>query len=281
MQIRKGPNKVRIYGLLQPFSDAIKLFSKEYIIPKRCNYFIYVASPILALIISLSLWICFPFIIKFLSFDLGILYLLSCLRLRTYPLILSGWASNSNYSLLGGLRSVAQTISYEVCLVFILISFLFLNIRLNLLWFNLYQLNINYIFINLPISLVLFVVFLAETNRSPFDFAEGESELVSGFNVEYRGGGFTLIFLAEYSRILFIRSLFCIVILRGVGFSIWFFLKVLFLSFLYIWARASFPRFRYDLLMYLTWKKYLPVALNYLLLFIRLKILFLLLIKSL
>jgi len=157
------------------------------------------------------------------SFDLRILYLLSCLRLGVYSVILSGWSSNSNYSLLGRLRSIAQTISYEVCLILILISYLFLIIRLNLLELNIFQIYINFIFLNLPISFIIIIIFLAETNRSPFDFAEGESELVSGFNVEYRRGGFALIFLAEYSRILFIRSLFCIIILGGNIFSLLFF----------------------------------------------------------
>lgn len=272
IQLRKGPNKVGIIGLLQPFSDAVKLFRKEYTIPLYSNYLIYYISPIFALLISLMIWICFPYYIKFLSFNLGILFLLCCLSLGVYSVIVAGWSSNSNYALLGRLRAIAQTISYEVCLILILLSYLFLLISFNLIDFMNNQIYTYIFFINLPVSFVLIIIFLAETNRSPFDFAEGESELVSGFNVEYRSGGFALIFLAEYSRILFIRGLFCIIFLGSTIFSLFFFFKLVFISFVYIWVRGSFPRYRYDKLIYLTWKSYLSISLNFLLFFIGLKI---------
>lgn len=273
IQIRKGPNKVGIIGIMQPFCDAIKLFRKEYIIPTSSNYLVYYFSPIFSLFLALILWLCFPFVIKFISFNLGVMYILRCIRLGVYSLIIAGWSSNSNYSLLGRLRAVAQTISYEVCIILILLSYLFLLIRFRLLDFIVYQSFFDLFFFNIPIRFILFIIFLAETNRSPFDFAEGESELVSGFNVEYGRGGFALIFLAEYARILFISSLFCIIFLGRAIFSLFFFLKIVFISFLFIWVRGSYPRYRYDKLMYLTWKRYLSISLNYLLFFIGFKIL--------
>jgi len=268
IQLRKGPNKIGFLGLLQPFCDAIKLFRKEYIIPKISNYFIYYFSPIFALLIALIIWLRFPFYSKFLSFNLRFLFLLSCLRLGVYSIMLAGWSSSSNYALLGSLRSIAQTISYEVCLILIFLSYFIIILRLNMFNFVFYQKYLFLIFINFPISIVILVIFLAETNRPPFNFAEGESELVSGFNVEYRRGRFALIFLAEYIRILFIRSLFTLLFLTNNQFSLFFFLKIIFISFLFIWIRARFPRFRYDLLIYLTWKKYLPISLNFYLFFL-------------
>jgi NADH-ubiquinone oxidoreductase chain 1 len=189
--------------------------------------------------------------------------------------MIAGWSSNSNYALLGGLRAVAQTISYEVSIALILISFIFLIGNFNILNFFVYQSYIWFIIILFPIALVWFVISLAETNRTPFDFAEGESELVSGFNVEYRSGGFALIFLAEYSRILFIRMLFCILFLGCDILRFQFYLKLMFISFIFIWARGTLPRFRYDKLIYLAWKCFLPFSLNYLLFFIGFKILLL------
>jgi len=209
-----------------------------------------------------------------------VLFILCCSRLRVYTIIIAGWSSNSNYALLGGLRSVAQTISYEVSLFLILLSFLFLVIRLNLLDFIKYQKFIWLFFLTLPLRIIFFVSCLAETNRTPFDFAEGESELVSGFNVEYRSGGFALIFLAEYSRILFIRILCRILFLGGDIYSFYFFIKLGFISFLWIWVRGTLPRFRYDKLMYLAWKRFLPVSLNYILFFLGFKVFIYILIIS-
>lgn len=272
IQIRKGPNKVGFIGLLQPFSDAIKLFTKEQTYPYIANLNLYYIIPIINLLLSLFLWICIPFISVNLNFNLSLLFFLRVRRLRVYTVILAGWSSNSNYSLLGRLRAVAQTISYEVRLALILISFLFLILNLNILDLMIYQEYIWFIFIIFPLSLIWLVSRLAETNRTPFDFAEGESELVSGFNVEYRRGGFAIIFLAEYSRILFIRILRCILFLGGNLFNWLFFIKLTFLSFFWIWVRGTLPRFRYDKLIYLAWKSYLPCALNYFLLYIRIKI---------
>lgn len=272
IQIRKGPNKVGIIGIPQPFCDAIKLFSKEQTYPILSNYLIYYISPIVSLFLSLLIWICVPYFIKIYSFNLSLLFFLACTRIGVYTVIVAGWSSNSNYALLGGLRAVAQTISYEVRLRLILISFIIIVIRFNIIIFIIYQKYLWFIFIYFPLALCWFASSLAETNRTPFDFAEGESELVSGFNVEYRRGGFALIFLAEYSRILFIRLLFSLLFLGGDIFSLLFFFKLRLISFIFIWVRGSLPRFRYDKLIYLAWKRFLPISLNYICFFICLKI---------
>nr|YP_009441824.1 NADH dehydrogenase subunit 1 [Simianus niponicus]AOY39460.1 NADH dehydrogenase subunit 1 [Simianus niponicus] len=272
IQIRKGPNKVGIMGIPQPFSDAIKLFSKEHFIPLMANYYSYYFSPIFGLFLSLLIWFCMPFMSILINFNFGILFFLCCSSLMVYSIMIAGWSSNSNYSLLGSLRSVAQTISYEVSLALILISFLILIFSLNMIDFFKYQSYIWIMFMSLPLCMVWFVSSLAETNRTPFDFAEGESELVSGFNVEYGGGGFALIFLAEYSSILFMSMLFCLIFLGGDIFTWFFFLKLNFISFLFIWVRGTLPRFRYDKLMYLAWKSFLPVSLNFLLFFFGFKL---------
>lgn len=272
IQIRKGPNKVRLIGLLQPFRDAVKLFCKEQIYPIIRNYLIYYLCPVFTLFISLFIWICVPYTIKFFSFNFGILFFLCCISLGVYIIIVAGWSSNSNYALLGGLRSVAQTISYEVSLALILICYIFILGGFNINLFVEKQIYVWFIFLSLPISYVLFISILAETNRTPFDFAEGESELVSGFNIEYARGGFALIFLGEYARILFIRLLFCLIMLGGDLLNFFFYLKLVILSFIFIWVRGTIPRYRYDKLIYLAWKRYLSFSLNYLFLFLGLKL---------
>nr|AXS65860.1 NADH dehydrogenase subunit 1 [Cucujoidea sp. 16 KM-2017] len=273
IQIRKGPNKVGFMGLIQPFSDAIKLFTKEQTYPFMSNLNLYYMSPIMNLVLSLFLWMCMPFISVNLNFNLSLLFFLSVSSLSVYTIMLAGWSSNSNYSLLGSLRSVAQTISYEVSLALILISYLFLILSLNMLDLMIYQEYLWFVFLMFPISMMWLVSSLAETNRTPFDFAEGESELVSGFNVEYSSGGFAMIFLAEYASILFMSMLSCMLFMGGDLNSWLFFLKLTFMSFFWIWARGTLPRFRYDKLMYLAWKSYLPVSLNFFLFYMGLKLL--------
>lgn len=263
IQLRKGPNKVGFIGILQPFSDAIKLFRKEQIFPFISNILIFLISPIFNLLLALFLWIRIPFFSYFLKFNFSILFFFCISRLGVYTIIMSGWSSNSNYSLLGRLRSVAQTISYEVRIFMILLSFLILIFSLNLYDFYYYQKFIWFIFLNIPLSFMWLISRLAETNRTPFDFAEGESELVSGFNVEYRGVGFAIIFIAEYANILFIRILLVLIFLGG-NFNSWlFFLKLILISFVWIWIRGTIPRYRYDKLINLSWKVYLPVSLNF------------------
>nr|YP_010710352.1 NADH dehydrogenase subunit 1 [Dyscolus irriguus]WCS92102.1 NADH dehydrogenase subunit 1 [Dyscolus irriguus] len=274
IQIRKGPNKVGFMGIPQPFCDAIKLFSKEQTYPLLSNYIMYYYSPIMSLFLSLLLWVIIPYFLILFSFSLGMLFFLACTSLGVYTVMIAGWSSNSSYSLLGGLRAVAQTISYEVSLALILMSFMILIESFSLMEFIQYQKFIWMIFLSLPLGFVWFVSSLAETNRTPFDFAEGESELVSGFNVEYSSGGFALIFLSEYSSILFMSMLFCVMFLGSDLMSILFFLKVVFLAFSFIWVRGTLPRYRYDKLMYLAWKSFLPLSLNYLFLYMGLKMLY-------
>nr|AVN68154.1 NADH dehydrogenase subunit 1 [Megaloblatta sp. ECMD1] len=268
IHVRKGPNKVGFVGILQPFSDAVKLFIKEQEFPFTSNYLSYYFAPVFSLFLSLLVWVVIPYLNGLYSFELGLLFFLCCTSLGVYTIMIAGWSSNSNYSLLGGLRAVAQTISYEVSLALVLLSFVFLVNSYNLVDFFYYQCYLWFIFILFPLSLVWFVSCLAETNRTPFDFAEGESELVSGFNVEYSGGGFALIFLAEYSSILFMSLLFSVIFLGGDLNSFGFYFKLVLISYLFIWVRGTMPRFRYDKLMYLAWSSFLPMSLNYLIFYL-------------
>lgn len=274
IQIRKGPNKVGFIGLLQPFSDAVKLFTKEQTSPTISNFLIYYISPVFSLFVSLLVWCRLPYNIGLLSFKISVLFFLCCTSLGVYTTMGAGWSSNSKYALLGCLRAVAQTISYEVRLALILLGSLFLvgGFRLSL-----FELNQRYIWLIVligPLGLVWFASCLAETNRTPFDFAEGESELVSGFNTEYRAGGFALIFIAEYASILFMRVLFALLFIGSGLQEFTFYLKCLFIAFSFVWVRGTLPRFRYDKLMYLAWKRFLPVALNFCIFFMGLKVLF-------
>nr|YP_010414544.1 NADH dehydrogenase subunit 1 [Glenoleon pulchellus]URT60710.1 NADH dehydrogenase subunit 1 [Glenoleon pulchellus] len=264
IQIRKGPNKVGFCGIPQPFCDAIKLFTKEQTYPIMSNYLSYYMSPVVSLFLSLLIWMVFPYLTNLYNFNLGFLFFLCCTSMGVYTVMIAGWSSNSNYALLGGLRAVAQTISYEVSMALLLLSLVFMIGSFNLFDFGLYQNYIWFIFMFFPISLAWVTSMLAETNRTPFDFAEGESELVSGFNVEYSSGGFALIFLAEYASILFMSMLYTVMFLGSGVFSVMFFIKLVFISFLFIWVRGTLPRYRYDKLMYLAWKSYLPLSLNFL-----------------
>nr|YP_010882205.1 NADH dehydrogenase subunit 1 [Pulchriphyllium giganteum]WID87119.1 NADH dehydrogenase subunit 1 [Pulchriphyllium giganteum]BAJ24464.1 NADH dehydrogenase subunit 1 [Pulchriphyllium giganteum] len=272
VHLRKGPNKVSFFGFLQPFSDAIKLFCKENFSPSFSNYLFYYFSPVFNLFFCLSVWVVIPYFSLMFGYGLGLVFLLCCLGFNVYSIMIAGWSSNSNYSLLGGLRSVAQTISYEVSLFLIMLSFVVLIGNYCLISFYYFQYYVWYIFFLFPLCLCLFSSFLADVNRTPFDFAEGESELVSGFNVEYMSGGFVLIFLGEYCVILFM-SLLSVIFFFGCDlFSISSFLKMVFFSFLFVWIRSSLPRFRYDKLMSLAWKCYLPLSLNYLIFFVGFKL---------
>nr|QDI93841.1 NADH dehydrogenase subunit 1 [Tuxedo cruralis] len=265
IQLRKGPNKVGLMGLLQPFSDGLKLFFKEQVLPFKSNIMIYYYTPIFMLMLSFILWVLFPYFINIFSFDYGLLFFLCCTGLGVYGVMLCGWSSNSNYALLGCIRAVAQTISYEVSMALIIICMMIYVFSYNLIDFMYYQSGVWFIFISFPLFFCWFSSCLAETNRSPFDFAEGESELVSGFNVEYGSGGFAFIFLAEYANIIFMSLLTCVIFLGCDLYSFFFYLKWVFVVFSFIWVRGTLPRFRYDKLMYLTWKMFLPLSLNYLL----------------
>nr|YP_010265184.1 NADH dehydrogenase subunit 1 [Cleistostoma dilatatum]UIP56976.1 NADH dehydrogenase subunit 1 [Cleistostoma dilatatum] len=271
IQIRKGPNKVGYMGVLQPFSDAVKLFTKEQVVPTVSNFLVYYMCPIFSLFISLLAWVVMPYEIGLMSFNLSILFFLCCLSMGVYSTMVAGWSSNCKYSLLGSLRAVAQTISYEVSLALILLSFVMLIGGFNLELFNKYQVYFWFAVIAFPLSMVWFSSCLAETNRTPFDFAEGESELVSGFNTEYGAGGFALIFMAEYASILFMSVLFVILFLGSSPFSVIFYIKSVMIAFVFVWVRGTLPRLRYDKLMYLAWKSYLPLSINYLIFFLGFK----------
>nr|YP_010164094.1 NADH dehydrogenase subunit 1 [Scopimera intermedia]QRK27409.1 NADH dehydrogenase subunit 1 [Scopimera intermedia] len=271
IQIRKGPNKVGYMGILQPFSDAVKLFTKEQVVPTMSNFLVYYLCPVFSLFISLLVWVVVPYETGLMSFNLSILFFLCCLSMSVYSTMVAGWSSNCKYSLLGSLRAVAQTISYEVSLALILLSFVMLIGGFNLELFNKYQAGLWFLLIATPLSMVWFSSCLAETNRTPFDFAEGESELVSGFNTEYGAGGFALIFMAEYASILFMSVLFVILFLGSSPFSVFFYVKSVMIAFAFVWVRGTLPRFRYDKLMYLAWKSYLPMSINYLIFFLGFK----------
>nr|YP_009122436.1 NADH dehydrogenase subunit 1 [Pieris canidia]AJH66209.1 NADH dehydrogenase subunit 1 [Pieris canidia]UBD06919.1 NADH dehydrogenase subunit 1 [Pieris canidia] len=271
IQIRKGPNKIGFMGILQPFSDGIKLFSKEQTYLNYSNYLYYYYSPVIGFFLSLIIWMLIPYYFNIIMFNLGVLFFFCCTSVGVYILLMAGWSSNSNYSMLGGLRAVAQTISYEVSLALIFGSSLILIMDFNMLSLSIFQENIWFLFLMFPLSLCMFSSMLAETNRTPFDFAEGESELVSGFNVEYSSGGFALIFLAEYSSILFMSMMFVLLYMGGYSLNLGFYLKLSFISFLFIWVRGTLPRYRYDKLMYLCWKVYLPISLNMMILYLGLK----------
>nr|YP_010561865.1 NADH dehydrogenase subunit 1 [Chionoecetes bairdi]YP_010593364.1 NADH dehydrogenase subunit 1 [Chionoecetes opilio x Chionoecetes japonicus]QJS52755.1 NADH dehydrogenase subunit 1 [Chionoecetes opilio]UWV18221.1 NADH dehydrogenase subunit 1 [Chionoecetes opilio x Chionoecetes japonicus]UYX57826.1 NADH dehydrogenase subunit 1 [Chionoecetes bairdi]WAI96444.1 NADH dehydrogenase subunit 1 [Chionoecetes opilio x Chionoecetes japonicus] len=271
IQIRKGPNKVGFMGLLQPFSDAVKLFTKEQTMPTMSNFLAYYLSPIFSLFLALLVWLVMPYEIGMFSFNMSVLFFFCCLSLGVYSTMVAGWSSNCKYSLLGSLRAVAQTISYEVSLALILLSFIMLVGGFSLELFNKYQENWWFMIISIPLSLIWFSSCLAETNRTPFDFAEGESELVSGFNTEYSSGGFALIFMAEYASILFMSVLFVIIFLGSSPCSAVFYFKGVMISFMFVWVRGTLPRFRYDKLMHLAWKSFLPTSINYLIFFVGLK----------
>nr|YP_011010679.1 NADH dehydrogenase subunit 1 [Halobates zephyrus]WPW47359.1 NADH dehydrogenase subunit 1 [Halobates zephyrus] len=263
IQLRKGPNKVGYLGLLQPFSDGLKLFFKEQTYLYMSNFMIYYFSPVFMLMLSFSLWLLFPFMVNVYNFNLGFLYFLCCTSLGVYGVLMCGWSSNSNYSMLGSLRCMAQTISYEVSMSMILLCLILFIYGFDLILFSFFQNYIWFMFFSFPLFFCWISSFLAEVNRSPFDFAEGESELVSGFNVEYSSGGFAFIFLSEYMNIIFM-SLLTVIFFLGCDLnSLLFFLKLMFIIFLVIWVRGTLPRFRYDKLMYLTWSVFLPISLNY------------------
>jgi len=267
-QIRKGPNKVGYIGILQSFGDAMKLFLKEQCIPIYTNLIIFYLSPVFSLLIILMLWGVIPTFSNYIGIALGGLFFFCCTRFGVYTLIGSGWSSNSFYSILGTIRGVAQTISYEVRIALLFLRFIFIVISYNLKIFINNQEYIWFLLIYFPIFLCWLVSRLAETNRSPFDFAEGESELVSGFNIEYGRGGFALLFLAEYARIIFISYLIVLIYLGGLERIFLINMLGIYICFVFIWVRGTLPRYRYDKLIYLSWKRILPLSLFIILLYI-------------
>nr|VFU78863.1 NADH dehydrogenase subunit 1 [Proasellus solanasi] len=266
-QSRKGPMKVGFKGVLQPFSDALKLFSKEVLLPYMSNSYIYFFAPVLALGTVLTIWLVYPSFMGLEEINMSIIFMMCCLSLGVYALMAAGWASNSKFALLGGLRAVAQTISYEVNFALILLSFIVLVMSFELEVFMMYY-SVWMGFLAPPLALAWFVSALAETSRTPFDFSEGESEIVSGFNTEFSAGPFALFFLAEYGSILFMSTLFSVVFMGGLDGGFYFYIKISLILFMFIWVRATLPRLRYDKLMDLSWVVFLPASISYLIFFV-------------
>nr|ABL09037.1 NADH dehydrogenase subunit 1 [Bulla sp. TLT-2006] len=256
-QIRKGPNKVGLWGIIQPLADAVKLFVKQKVSPLSSNNCLFWVAPGFSLFLAMVLWFLYPSSFNYKMITWGILLFTCVTALNVYGVLMAGWSSNSKYALLGALRAAAQTISYEVSLILVLLfsAFSLLSYSFDLMTESHYPVFI----LLLPMLCVWFTSALAETNRAPFDFAEGESELVSGFNIEYGGGLFAMLFLAEYANIL-LMSMLTVVLF---SFSSYFLLSFqsLLVAICFLLARGAYPRFRYDLLMMLCWKSFLPFAL--------------------
>ena len=275
MQLRQGPNIVGPFGLLQPFADGIKLFAKEQVLPAGANRALFYMAPMMTFFLALLGWAVVPFDVGLVLADInvGILYLFAISSLGVYGIIVSGWASNSRYAFLGGLRSAAQMVSYEVSMGFVIISVLLIVGSLNLTDIVLAQKTVWFVIPMLPMFVIFFISGLAETNRSPFDLPEGESELVAGFMVENSSAPFALFFLGEYANMILVSAMTTILFLGGwlppldiaplnwIPGVVWFALKIAFCLFVFIWVRATMPRFRYDQLMRLGWKVFLPLSL--------------------
>jgi NADH-quinone oxidoreductase subunit H len=283
MQVRKGPNRIGPLGLAQPFADVFKLLLKEIVLPENANKFLFLLAPVLSLAPAFAAWAVIPFddwaVIA--DIDAGLLYILAMSSLGVYGLIIAGWASNSKYAFLGALRSSAQMVSYEIAMGFSLIGVLILAGSLNLGEIVLAQQGgfIDWFWLPLlPLFAIYVISGVAETNRAPFDVAEGESEIVAGFHVEYAGSGFAVFFLAEYANMILISALTALLFMGGwlspfegvpllgdtflgEGNIAWFLLKTVFFMYLFLWFRATFPRYRYDQIMRLGWKVFVPITL--------------------
>lgn len=281
MHARMGPNQIGPFGLLQAFADVFKLLFKEVLRPNSANKFLFFLAPMLALVPALAAWAVIPFDAGLVLADLnvGLLFLLAMTSMGVYGIILAGWASNSRYAMLGAMRAAAQTVSYEIAMGFALVGVIILAGSLNLSEIVLAQQGGKGLFDwfwlpLLPVFVIYFVSGVAETNRAPFDIAEGESEIVAGFHVEYSGSAFAIFFLAEYANMILIAFLAAVLFLGGwlspfpaswgwlgVAGWWWMFAKAFFFSFFYLWFRATFPRYRYDQIMRLGWKVFIPIAL--------------------
>jgi NADH-quinone oxidoreductase subunit H len=277
VQRRKGPNVVGPFGLLQPLADGLKLLMKETVVPSGASRFVFILAPILTFVLSLVAWAVIPFApgVVLANINVGVLYLFAISSLGVYGIIMAGWASNSRYAFLGALRSAAQMVSYEVSIGFVIVTVLLCAGSLNISAIVEAQRHIWYVIPLLPMAVIFFVSGLAETNRSPFDLVEGESELVAGYFVEYSAMTFALFYLGEYANMILVSAMTSILFLGGwlaplgldfIPGPIWFFLKIAFCLFVFLWVRATFPRFRYDQLMRLGWKVFLPFSLFWLVL---------------
>jgi NADH-quinone oxidoreductase subunit H len=274
MQVRIGPNRVGYFGLLQPIADGLKLLMKEIVIPSQANKALFLIAPVLAIAPAFAAWAVVPFDMDLVlaDVDAGLLYILAMTSVAVYGVIIAGWASNSKYAFLGSLRSAAQIVSYEIAMGFALVGVLMCANSLNLGKIVMAQAGglFNWYWLPLfPLFVVYFISAVAETNRAPFDVAEGESEIVAGFHVEYSGMAFAVFFLAEYANMILVSMLAVIMFLGGWlspipgipdGF-LWLLLKVALMLFFFLWFRATFPRYRYDQIMRLGWKVFIPITL--------------------
>ena len=275
MQLRRGPNRVGFFGLLQPIADGLKLLHKETIIPQASNPFLFILAPILTFSLSLAAWAVIPldFGLVLANINVGILYLFAISSLGVYGIIIAGWSSNSTYAFLGALRSAAQMISYEVSMGLVIISVLLCTGSLNLTKIVLAQEKMWFAIPMLPMFIIFFISILAETNRTPFDLPEAEAELVAGYHVEYSSLAFALFFLGEYANMILLSAMTTILFFGGwlppfdiapftwIPGMAWFLLKICFFLFVFLWVRATLPRYRYDQLMRLGWKVFLPFSL--------------------
>lgn len=274
MQSRIGPNRVGYFGLLQPIADALKLMFKEIVLPSKSNNFLFFLAPLLSIAPALAAWAVIPFDYEMVLADInaGLLYVLAMTSIAVYGVIIAGWASNSKYAFLGSLRSAAQIVSYEIAMGFTLVGVLMCANSLNLGDIVIAQeggISQWYCWPLFPLFIIYFISAVAETNRAPFDVAEGESEIVAGFHVEYSGMAFALFFLAEYANMILVSILAVILFLGGwlspVSFIpdgiFWLIIKVAFVLFCFLWLRATFPRYRYDQIMRLGWKVFIPLTL--------------------
>ena len=280
MQMRKGPNAVGPFGLLQPFADALKMLMKETIIPTGANRLLFIVAPLLTMTLAMIAWAVIPvndgWAIA--NINVGILYLFAVSSLGVYGIVIAGWASNSKYAFLGALRSAAQMVSYEVSMGLVIVTVLLCAGSLNLTAIVHAQEHIWFFIPLFPMFVVFFISILAETNRAPFDLPEGESEIVGGFHVEYGAMTFGLFFLGEYANMILMSAMTAILFLGGwlspIPFApftwipgpVWFIAKICLVLFMFVWVRATFPRFRYDQLMRLGWKVFLPLSLGWLVL---------------
>ena len=279
-QLRKGPNVVGPFGLLQPFADGLKLLVKETVVPSEANRVVFVIAPLLSFTLSLVAWAVIPFDagVVVSNINVGVLYIFAISSLGVYGIILAGWASNSRYAFLGALRSAAQMVSYEVATGFVLVTVLLCAGSLNLTEIVEAQSHVWFAIPLLPMFVIFFISGLAETNRAPFDLVEGESEIVAGYFVEYSAMAFALFYLGEYGNMILMSAMTSVLFLGGwlapfgitpfiwVPGPIWFALKIALVLFCFLWVRATFPRFRYDQLMRLGWKVFLPFSLIWLVL---------------
>ncbi len=275
MQMRKGPNVVGPFGLLQPLADGLKLFLKETVIPSGASRVVFILAPCLTLLLGLIGWAVIPFGdgMVLANINVGILYLLAISSLGVYGVLMAGWASNSKYAFLGALRSAAQMVSYEVSMGFVVITVVLLSGSLNLSDIVMAQKDMWFVIPLFPMAVIFFISTLAETNRHPFDLAEAEAELVAGFNVEYSAMTFALFFLGEYANMMLMSAMTSILFLGGwlppfdiapfnwLPGPVWLIIKIAAMLFIFLWVRATFPRYRYDQLMRLGWKVFLPISL--------------------